>query len=496
MFAPLGTDAHHHGIVLKPALDVFHGKALFGETLTQYGPLTTYFHSLSFFIWGERLASLNYGTAIFYSFSAVLMFEILILFLPKVFSFFSVLIFFMLAHFIQAQFFPPWSAVFAMSFQLGAILIFLHYLQNQRRLYLFFASFLMVSAFWCKQPVGIFGEFGLVVILVSQWLIHRSFKKVMGELWIAGLGGVLAIVPLVLVFAMTHSMLDWYRQNIVMGYYFEHRYGNSPAKFLIIRTLLFAGRHVDHGTWLVAVATGCFTTLVSFFYLFKTNPSNKVTVLRLWTLSVLGFASWMHIYPITSPHHLFHGSVVFFLLMAISIYYFFYQFARKIWLSSVLALVLLGLIWSPVIHTRYLKGKEKLTSYTYTVDEIPLFKGMHFASNQAAFYRGADAAMQKLPKEFLPARYYGGDALYFCLWPDKIVKNKIGIQWNIVDDTYPGYHEAYVEDFKRSKSAYLVGGVQNTNDVLFISNIIMNNQIVFTGEGGHNNELTILKPFK
>src|SRR5436309_682817 len=40
-FARIGIDSHHDSIMLKPALDVLSGQALFRQSFTQYGALTS-----------------------------------------------------------------------------------------------------------------------------------------------------------------------------------------------------------------------------------------------------------------------------------------------------------------------------------------------------------------------------------------------------------------------------------------------------------------------
>ena len=61
----LGVDAHHDGIMLKPALDVLAGQVLFRDTFTQYGALTTYLQAAALWI-QPGLLSLRFMTVAAY----------------------------------------------------------------------------------------------------------------------------------------------------------------------------------------------------------------------------------------------------------------------------------------------------------------------------------------------------------------------------------------------------------------------------------------------
>ena len=71
-----GFDSHHTGLMYKGALDVASGKALFRETFTQYGALTTYIQALFLLIFGKRVTSILLATALFYALDFLLLYRI------------------------------------------------------------------------------------------------------------------------------------------------------------------------------------------------------------------------------------------------------------------------------------------------------------------------------------------------------------------------------------------------------------------------------------
>lgn len=58
-FARIDPDPHHEGLVLKNALDVAHGQALYTESFNQYGPLYALTNAAIVFVFGDRLLALR-----------------------------------------------------------------------------------------------------------------------------------------------------------------------------------------------------------------------------------------------------------------------------------------------------------------------------------------------------------------------------------------------------------------------------------------------------
>ena len=128
-FARLGIDPYHDGVMLKPALDVFSGQRLFGDTWSHYGALATYIQV--FFLWamGKSLLAVKVGTVLAYGLTA----SILVIGVAEI----SALeprgsvarrcVYFLRTFLIilDKQIMLPWSSVYAMVFQALGLLYLL-----------------------------------------------------------------------------------------------------------------------------------------------------------------------------------------------------------------------------------------------------------------------------------------------------------------------------------------------------------------------------------
>ena len=122
IFSIFGVDAHHQGIMFKPALDVAHGQMLFRDTFTQYGAMTTLLHALVLKLFGDHLLLIQIQTAIFYGFISICLWYLWRPFLSKWLTTVSVLIWLFIApYFVWTML--PWSSVPALLFQLLSLLI-------------------------------------------------------------------------------------------------------------------------------------------------------------------------------------------------------------------------------------------------------------------------------------------------------------------------------------------------------------------------------------
>lgn len=134
-FATIGVDAHHDGIMFKPALDVAHGKQLFRETFTQYGALTTLLQAASIKIFGEYLIVIRLLTAFFYGLIAAVLYFVWRSFLAEKLALLGAFLFPFLASYHVVAFLP-WASVQALFFQSLAFLVLVMHSKNSYKSFL------------------------------------------------------------------------------------------------------------------------------------------------------------------------------------------------------------------------------------------------------------------------------------------------------------------------------------------------------------------------
>ena len=139
LFAPLGVDFHHDGVMLIPALRIAAGGAVFRDAFCQYGWLTPVLQSFAALISGGELLALKLLSVLFYGGTAVLLDLVWKERLSKN-SRLSLLFCFWLLMPDMMVTFHPWSSIFALFFTLSGVLFFLKYLQHAKKTMLFCAG--------------------------------------------------------------------------------------------------------------------------------------------------------------------------------------------------------------------------------------------------------------------------------------------------------------------------------------------------------------------
>ena len=324
-FAITNIDSDHDGILLKPALDVASGKVLFKESLTQYGALTVFLQAAALtitpFLFGIRLS------AVFsYAFIAVFLVAIWSRFLSKKLTLIALILWLSLAPFYNF-YFHSWSSVYALVFQLVALLSILRYFETKKKYHLFLSGIGAALAFWSRQPVGVFllaSIFFLLILTERLQMIKR--KEAIRGMGIVFIGAAFASVPFFIYLIGNYALTDWWIQSFlgakawaiaVRGISFIQVVKSlSIAKFWKEIHLYFI--------WLLLPLSALylfFNSIKSIWH--KRIKSSKEKILMVSTMILL--ASWMQYYPVTEPSHFFWAAtpmVGFFV-------YFLHQFVYR-----------------------------------------------------------------------------------------------------------------------------------------------------------------------
>lgn len=229
-FASFGVDAHHDGIMLKPALDVLDGQTLHRDTFTQYGPLTTLIHSAVMRVFGERLLVLRVATLAVESLAIGLLTLAWRPLMPwRVIL--AIVVFWCCLPYFYTVTWPllPWSSSTAMFFQAACVLAMSvatrPSTRSSRVVAIAFAGVCASATFWCRQPVG-----GLLAIAGASIPIAMGIREGSNQgmkldtVWRLTIGnryfraytlGGIGFALLMLGWLVgSHAFGDWFEQNI------------------------------------------------------------------------------------------------------------------------------------------------------------------------------------------------------------------------------------------------------------------------------------------
>jgi hypothetical protein len=485
-FALTGVDAHHDGVMLKPALDVLSGKVLFKETFTQYGALTTYLQALFLGIFGATLKVLKISTVFMYALSSATLFMCWRLFLPLSLSLLASLFWILLAPFYDSSFIMlPWSSVYALFFQALALYFLILTFKKEERfgIYAILSGISCALVFLCRQPVGfftfaaIFGSLSLQLVFpVSR---EAGWKRGARSLAFAsiGFGGILLLFLIQL--KLVHAEKDWYFQTVLWPRMWLHgiagrKVGRVLASLLTGKELglqvlcwitafilpLQAVRWIKRVNWikwaLLAYYSLAFTYLyragldwrglfgnfwgwvsavpigVCAFFLFQLAKliyqRRQMDPMKLAAISACSIclASWLQYFPVTCVRHVFWG-----ISPAIGIFvYAVYELSgRKA------ALVLLGLICflSPFGLQKLQMAQTSFAQPASRLTGLPVLEGMNVSPAEAEDWQkliqALSAYTQENPKMTLLLE--GSDPLYAALLPNLQNPGPFFMYWGI-----------------------------------------------------------------
>lgn len=454
LFARIGVDPHHDGIMFKPAVDLVEGQIPFKQTLIQYGPVTTGLQALAVSIFGKFLLVLRMQTVFFYVFIVALSWLIWRRFLPRYLAVITILIWLSFAPFMSFMF-QPWSSVYALFFQLLAGYLLIRFIESRQNVFLFISGLATALVFLCRQPVGML-TFG--ALLVFLFLLSKD-KTLSARFRNTGfyLTGVIAIILTFFLFlVITGSLTDWWLQT----FYFPSiwvRGIKGISKVAMLRHLF--PFKLNYLIWAILPIITIFLFLNSL----RSKSTNKQENMKLQVMLLIALASWHQYSPVNDHRHLFWAATPMFGLFA---YYFLQlngsvskfikinqknqQFSYALYAVD---LVIIVLLFSPIIEN-VSNGIEKLSQPYVTIKVPSALKGMRVSKAEAVDYEAIDKALKKYlarkPKSKLITT--GGDALYLSFIPNNHNFHPTYIYYPI----YPGYEKKINDFIKKEKPIIIV----------------------------------------
>lgn len=373
-FSTIGTDPHHDGIILKPAIDVANGKMLFRDTFTQYGAFTTIIQALAIKIFGEYLITIQLLTAFFYGLISVLIYLIWSRFLSKKLAIFSWIVWLLLAPYFSVVLLP-WPSVYALFFQCLTLYFILKYFEVRNTKYILLAGIFGGSTFWFKQNVGAYTiAASIASVIIVQYLSNKKIKTCLPIVFRYILGSIFISSIILLWIIINGALNDWLKQSIYyalfwVGYsklhFFEHFFPRSIANISI---------------WALIPVVTIIALLREFF----AKKSNFIVLI----VSIFGLFSWLQYFPIPDVRHTYWAVTPIFGVVI----YLFYKLSKSINDKNIVVqysifMFLIMLIFARDLNFGIKSGFIKVTKIYKYLNRPSVLKGMKLSNSEFLFYK-------------------------------------------------------------------------------------------------------------
>jgi len=461
-FNIIGADPCHDGIMFKPAIDVIEGKLLFKESFTQYGALTTYLQSFSVLIFGKYLIAIRLLTALFYSIISILLYLIFSRFLNKFLNIFFCIIWILLAPFYLAISLP-WSSVYALFFQLLSFYLIIIFIEKNKFIFICLSGVSASLTFWCRQPVGVFLFFTVLIFLLFLKFIFKSnIKFLLKSITLFLIGFVGTSLIFLLWFLASNSLKDWWLQSIMFSIFWNSKRMSLYGSIGFLFKCLFVVGYNQSFIWRVFPIINLimfFKYLVKFF---KKEALSKKEVI-IFSIVFLSFASWLQYYPGPGGLHSFAaatpmiGLSVYFIWESIEVIInFIFNINNKnkkeiiveenkerniirakkkfklIYLNKIIiTLIILLLIFSYEITLNIKTGLNRLENNQIKINYPKILSGLKFNKEDAIKYYKLGKVISKLNENFKNKNIIttGGDALFLTFQENNINFSPMYVDW-------------------------------------------------------------------
>lgn len=473
-FVSLGIDPLHDGVMLKPAMDVASGQALFRDTFSHFGPLTTWIQAAGLLLFDPSLLTLRYITLVAYVTILPSLYLCWREFLPRSLAIAACGLFLVQIPFYHRDsYMLPWSSSLALLFQVlsGMALLKLIMRSPGSSSWAYILGFALAATFWCRQSVGGLLMGAVAAIGLALWWV--GWRKGDGNtlrMWSQVLLGCLVPSALVIgVFIIQDSVGAWWEQDFehpkkwlategarrfaywgseCFQYYNIIRLaavlalGSTPlivrawkpkvpvwivpatwavmATFYIVNNLNGGGGHemflVHTGGWTAlwaqALIAGTLWCLIKAGLRLEGTPRVEFCAPAAWL--VISLASLLQYYPVPSVSHVFWALAPSFGILVYGIW--------KLTSSSTpLTLLGLALVYSPAVYDKILMAGETLALPRTTLASPAFLRGMKVEATKATAFRQVEEVTTRIRAQFpgVAGMVYGDDVLW-ALYADRL----------------------------------------------------------------------------
>jgi hypothetical protein len=464
-FLRLGVDAHHDGIVLKPALDAASGQTLFRDTFSQYGALLTLLQAAALKIAGETLLALRLQAALFYAGAAWLLWHCWRRLIPGPLATAGGAAFALLQpsliHYVffnrlpnYSWWFLPWSSVYALFFQALTLLLLLRWLEKERPRDLLLAGAAAALTMWTRQPVGaLLAAACAAVLAVLPLLRGRPPGDSLRPLALFGAGFALVCAAFCAWLLAAGAFGDMWRQNVLYPYRWAG-ITSSGSSWADLFSMMLPGGMVNKSMLPIPQAPSyvwMLLPLTCLYYFGKgllaaagkgaAGPRGEA----LFAAAAVGLASWAQYFPVEHcERHMFWAAAPMIGLFPALVLDLFPPERRR--LAGAAALTALVLLVQPDITRRIIEGRYKLGQPYEELQAPPELRGLRLPPHDALFFRVINAETE----DYLAANPAGAvlnssqDALLSVFGPHRPNFHPLQFYWSggALPHLYPDYERA------------------------------------------------------
>jgi hypothetical protein len=449
LFAPIGIDPHHDGIMLKPAMDIASGKILFKESFTQYGALTVFMQAAALAVFGKSLIVLRLLTSLFYGLVAVLLYLLFISFLKKWQAVLAVLLWLFMAPFYLedggASVLLPWSSAYSLLCQLLCILFCVGYFKKHRRYMLMLCGASAALTFLFRQPVGITILAAMLLCVGAVTASKDGAKAAIGAMLGLVSGFTVVFVCFIVYLLLAGSLADWYTQSIAfMGTWNAMETRNNPLHYLACSLVVTGFPFTKAWLWkILPLVCAALSAIVAYRLFVKKQVTGKSVTLIIILAGCI--SSWAQYYPVPSNDHLFWAASPMF-GVAVFAAWELAAFRAKNTMRTLLFFSMIVLVFGLETAKRVDVGFNKVVgNYENNVSATtPLIKGMIIPETEnTAFTRLYDTVnsyLRRYPDKTVVN--LGKDALFSALAGNRPNAHCVYVNWGkSITDIYPDYYE-------------------------------------------------------
>ncbi len=327
LFAVIGVDAHHDGIMLKPAIDLANGKMLYRDSFSMYAPGTTLLQALAVKVFGEYLITIRLLTAFFYALIACVLYLSWMRLLPKrSLAVLSCLIWLILSQFLlkyEVLILFPWPTVYATFWVVLTIYLLILQQEKNRLAHWFLIGMATSLTFWFKQNYG--GTLlcsVLFYLILDAALFKKEIARGLKKLGIFLSGYCLVLFSFVIWLYSGNALHAYWMQAIKWPMAFAREHGtNTFAGYEILVCMFRQGMKDPFGSFLFTlfpmITLWFFArTVVTYFRHKALNTRDNYMII----LTVTALFNWANYYPVDAAFDMHMASAPMVGLFVLSIY--------------------------------------------------------------------------------------------------------------------------------------------------------------------------------
>jgi len=416
-FAPLGIDPHHDGILMKPAIDLLHGKMLFRDSFSQYGALTTILQAGAMHFFGEYLIVIRYLTVLFYGAIAGVMWLFWRRYIPSFLATLSVILWVGLFGFYDQVGLLPWSAVYALLCQMIALYLLVEWTQ-QKKLWMMAGIGICASlAFWFRQPIGIY----ILAAVVLFWGVAKIKNVKIGSL--IPMFAAFFVVNLFFLawLFQNHALSQWWEQSISFASSWEKAVATQYRFPFFQISMLLPLSESGISIWIVLP----FTMLYFAYKLIIIKKLSSKEIQLLATVSMCIF-SWVQYYPMGDPGHCSWATTP---MIGLFLYVTWNNnFKNK---KRIALFLILLILFVPDVFNRSRDAKRKIKINYITFKDENILKGMKEPKMNYQYFttliRAIEVYEKSHPNTFVLS--LSPDALYPLFGKNNVNCSRFTVDW-------------------------------------------------------------------